>query len=213
MIFHVVLRRMAAAMLPLLAAGCASLAPPTAPGTGTIPSAATGARIFHDTIDVGGRLSVRYQGRQQEESLHGNFVWAQKPAQTTITLLSPTGQTLAVINVTPWGATLAQSGQPTRAAADVDDLTADTLGWPLPVAGMRSWLQGFAVDSAGQRVIASPENPDIVTRDGWRIHYANWQESAAPSSLGRPKRIDLARYTEQAGDVSIRIVIDTWQAH
>ena len=212
MIPYVVLRWTAAAVLPLLAAGCASLAPATAPRTETASSAAAGARIFHDTIDLGGRLSVRYQGRQQEESLHGSFVWTQKPAQTTITLLSPIGQTLAAINVTPLGATLAQSGQPVRAAADVDRLTADTLGWPLPVAGMRSWLQGFAVDSAGRHVVAYPDNPDITTLDGWRIHYANWQENAASSSPG-PKRIDLARYTEQAGDVSIRIVIDTWQAH
>jgi outer membrane lipoprotein LolB len=27
----------------------------------------------------------------------------------------------------------------------------------------------------------------------------------------RPKRIDLQRATDQAGDVSLRIAIDTWQ--
>jgi outer membrane lipoprotein LolB len=49
---------------------------------------------------------------------------------------------------------------------------------------------------------------DVATRDGWRIRYAGWQDDTPPT---RPKRIDLERYTAQAGDVSIRIVIDKWQ--
>jgi len=105
-----------------------------------------------------------------------------------------------------------QTGKGPRSAADVEGLTADTLGWPLPVAGLRDWLQGFATDPAGQRLVATPANDTIVTREGWRLRYANWQSDAA-ASTPHPKRIDLARSTEQAGEVSIRIVIDTWQAH
>jgi outer membrane lipoprotein LolB len=197
-------RRPALALaLPLLLAGCASLVPPPAE---PIPAA---ARSFHDSITLGGRLSVRYQGVRGEEALHGSFAWTQAPAQTNVTLLSPLGQTLAVIDVTPQGATLTQSGRPTRAAADVDTLTAAELGWPLPVAGLRDWLQGFAVDDAGRRFVATPQKSEVTTRDGWRIRYANWQSGASIY----PKRIDLARATAQAGDVSIRIVIDSWQEH
>lgn len=170
------------------------------------------ARALHDKIDLQGRISVRYQHAQKEEALHGSYAWLQTPTHTNVTLLSPLGQTMAVINVTPQGATLQQSGQSTRAATDVDALTEDTLGWPLPVAGLREWLQGFAVDRAGQRFVASPQDDEVFTRDGWRIRYANWQTDT-PSSQPRPRRIDLARFTEQAGEVAIRIVIDTWQAH
>jgi outer membrane lipoprotein LolB len=213
--FHIARRTLAVA-LPLLLAGCASLLPPGSnekevPANSAHDSAST--RPFHGMIDLGGRLSVRYQGPRNEEALHGNFTWIQTPTHTTVTLLSPLGQTIAVIDVSPQGATLTQGGQAMRSAADVDMLTAATLGWPLPIAGLRDWLQGFAVDNAGRRIVATPQAADFTTRDGWNIRYPNWEDGNASSSQIRPKRIDLARYTEQAGDVSIRIVIDSWQTH
>ncbi|HYD93760.1 MAG TPA: outer membrane lipoprotein LolB [Noviherbaspirillum sp.] len=197
-----------AVALPLALAGCAGMPPPVAQ-----PAQATAARPFHDSIDLGGRLSVRYQGERQEEALHGSFAWRQTPLRTTVTLLSPLGQTVAVIDVSPQGATLTQAGQPARSAPDVDSLTAGTLGWPLPVAGMREWLQGFALDAAGRRFVASPAAAEVVTRDGWHIRYANWLDENGAAADNRARRVDLARRTEQAGDVSIRIVIDSWQPH
>lgn len=214
MIPHSALQRAFTLALPLVLAGCAIAPAPTPPGdkAAPLPAQAT-TRVFHDTIDFGGRLSARYQNGLKEEALHGSFTWTQTPAQTKVTLLSPLGQTIAIIDVTPLGATLMQGGQPSRSAADVDTLTADAFGWPLPVAGLRDWLQGFAIDRTGQRFIAAPDTAQVVTRDGWQIRYASWYDDAASSSQRRPKRIDLARFTEQAGNVSIRIVIDSWQAH
>lgn len=196
----------AAALLALLT-GCASISPPVAPAD---QAQAALVRPFHAAIDLGGRLSVHYQSSNRDEALHGSFSWSQTPARTTVTLLSPLGQTMAVIEVTPNGATLAQAGQPPRGAADVDALTGEALGWPLPVAGLREWLQGFALDSAGRRFVATPAASEVTTVDGWRIRYPAWLDDNAPA---RPRRIDLARATERAGDVSIRIVIDTWQTH
>lgn len=193
-----------AVVLPALLAGCASLAPPSVPSV-------SAPRPFQQEIELGGRLSVHYQSSNKEEALHGSFTWAQTASDTTVTLLSPLGQTLAIITATPAGATLAQSGQALRSATDVNTLTTDTLGWPLPIAGLRDWLQGFAVDRSGQPFAASPLAPAVETRDGWQIRYQAWAEDG--TARARPRRIDLARYTTQAGDVSIRIVIDTWQAH
>ena len=140
--------RAALAALVLLLAGCASLSPPQA----ETPQAeqAMRSRSFQDAIDLTGRLSLHYQSAYKDEALHGSFTWAQQPAQTTVTLMSPLGQTLAVIDLMPDGATLTQAGQPPRAAADVDTLTAETLGWPLPISGLRYWLQGFAIDANGR---------------------------------------------------------------
>lgn len=213
MIRRQVVRSALASALLLFLAGCTSLTPHAQDGEAAPRSMRPAAHPFHDTIDFSGRLSVRYQSGHKDEALHGSFAWAQTPRQTTITLLSPLGQTIAVIDVKPQGATLAQAGKAERAAADVDALTVATLGWPLPVAGLRDWLQGFAVDSAGQRFVASPRATEVNTHDGWRIRYVSWQDDTESSAQHRPKRIDLARFTEQAGDVSIRIIIDTWQAH
>ncbi len=206
MSFHII--RRLSVVLPLLLAGCASMAPTTI----TKHAASSAARSFHETIDLEGRLSVRYQSNNnKEEALHGNFIWSQTPTQTTVTLLSPLGQTMAIIDVNAESATLTQGGRAVRSAADVDTLTAETLGWPLPVAGLREWLQGFALDMSGRRHVATPAMPEVTTQDGWHIHYASWLGDNVTQS--HPKRIDIARATEQAGDVSIRIVIDTWQTH
>lgn len=204
MMLQIARRHFIAAALPLLLAGCASIVPATRPTEATSP-----ARRYEDSVSLDGRLSVRYQGAQKEEALHGNFTWIQTPARTTVTLLSPLGQTIAVIDVTPHGATLTQSGQPARSAMDVDTLTANELGWPLPVGGLRDWLQGFGTDFAGRRFVATSSTNDLTTSDGWHVRYDNWQEGTG----NRPKRIDLRRATKQAGDVSIRIVIDSWQEH
>lgn len=197
-------------LLPL--AACSTLVPPTTSTTPT-PSASTAAeRRLAEDIEVAGRLSLRYQGTQREEAVHGSFTWMQTPSQTRITLLSPLGQTIALIEASPQGASLSQAGQPVRRAADVDALTAQTLGWPLPVSGLREWLQGIALTSSGQRFIATPQDSEVTTQDGWRIRYANWQPDTV-SPQARPRRIDLVRNTQQAGEVSIRIAIDTWQEH
>lgn len=199
------------AALPLLLTACASMIPPAA--TRQEPVQVTASRAFHETIDLGGRLSVYYQRNNNNEALHGSFAWRQDATQTTITLQSPLGQTIAIITATPGGATLTQAGHPVKSATDVNMLTAEMLGWPLPVADLRGWLQGFATDRDGQRFTATPRNTNVTTQDGWQLRYVNWQNETSSSPQERPKRIDLARYTEQAGDVSIRIVIDTWQAH
>ncbi|HJV87972.1 MAG TPA: lipoprotein insertase outer membrane protein LolB [Noviherbaspirillum sp.] len=201
------------AALPLLFAGCASVQPATVSREGAVVVPADVKHAYYAAIDFTGRLSVHYQGPRNEEALHGSFLWAQTLTQTSVTLLSPLGQTIAIIDVTPDGASLRQGGQATRQASDVDALTVQTLGWPLPVAGLRDWLQGFAVNAQGQRFVATPQTSEVTTRDGWHIRYDNWQEDNTSGSQNRPKRIDLSRYTEQAGDVSIRIVIDSWQAH
>ena len=196
--------------LVLVLAGCAGVSPQQPPS----PTPVAAARTYHQTIDLGGRLSVRYQKDGKDEVLHGSFSWNQTPQRTTVLMQSPLGQSIASIEITPGNASLTQAGQEPRKAADVDTLTTETLGWPLPVSGLREWLQGFAVGRNGDRVIATPQGAatTVATPDGWTLHYSAWQDGGTglPS---RPKRIDLERSTIQAGDVAIRIVIDTWQTH
>lgn len=207
MILHALRQRAVVLTLPALLAACAAIAPSPA------PQPAFAARDFHESIDIEGRISVRYQHDNKDEALHGSFTWNQNADKTAVTLLSPLGQTIALITTEPAGATLAQGGQPVRYASDVDALTAEALGWTLPVAGLRDWLQGFGTDHAGRRFTATPQAADVTTRDGWQIRYASWHDDGGASSPYRPKRIDLFRQTAQAGELSIRIVIDTWQAH
>ena len=210
-------RIMAAALLGIIVSGCASLPPSAQPSAppGAAPSAGMPARVFQDAIDLGGRLSLRYEQNGAPQVLDGKFTWSQTATGQKITLLTPFGQTLAIIDVTAQGATLTQSGQPLRSEASVDALTASALGWPLPIAGLRTWLQGFATDAGGAPYVATAaargDNAFVNTADGWLIQYTVWDGADGPPAQARPRRIDLQRLTSQAGAIALRIVLDIWQ--
>ena len=191
-------RRLSLLVLAATLAGCATTSAP-------LSTATVGA--YRETIDLSGKLSVNYLKDDKQESLTGNFTWDQTPNRIEVNLSSPLGQTIATIAVTPEGATLTQSGQPPRTAADIDGLTQQALGWTLPVSGLRDWLQGYALDAEGKRFAASPANNSVVTKDGWRLRFVSWQDDKAAQPV--PRRIDADRAA--AGDIQnleIRIVVN-----
>jgi outer membrane lipoprotein LolB len=189
-------RRLSLLVLAATLAGCA---------TTSTNLATVGA--YRDTIDLSGRLSVNYQKDGETKSLTGSFNWAQRPGQVDIDLVSPLGQTIATIEVTPQAATLTQAGRAPVSEADIDTLTQRTLGWPLPVSGLRDWLQGHALDAQGQRFTASPARNEVVTRDGWRLRFVEWHDPNAAQPA--PRVIHASRAA--AGDIQdlqIRIAIN-----
>ncbi|KQQ47614.1 outer membrane lipoprotein LolB [Duganella sp. Leaf126] len=180
-----------------LLAGCASA-----------PRSTASVAAFQDTVEFNGRIAISFIRDGKKEAMNGNFNWQQTPSRTDVSLNSPTGQTVARISVTDHAATLQQSGQPLRTAPDLDSLTRQTLGWTLPVGGLRDWLQGHATDADGKPFTASPANDAVVTRDGWKIEYLGWQDEAA--AVPQPRRIDVTRLTlgQQVDELSFRIVLD-----
>lgn len=185
-------RRLSLLVIAAALAGCASA-----------PVSQSTVGAYRETIELGGRLSVNYLKEGQPDSLTGNFTWSQQPGRIDVTLSSSFSQ-LAAISVTPQQATLTQAGREPLVAQDIDTLTVQALGWQLPVAGLRDWLQGYAVGADGKRFAASPANNSVYTRDGWRLRFASWQDETAAHPL--PKRIDAAR-TTASGELEIRIII------
>jgi outer membrane lipoprotein LolB len=188
----------AAGLCAVVLAGCASV--PVAPPPGAQLAA------YRSTFDAAGRLSVNYRKDGNPESLTGKFTWSQTPDRINLVLSSPMA-TVATISITPESATLVQADQAPRVAKDIDTLTAQSLGWSLPVAGLKDWLQGYATAADGKRFAATPANNSVLTADGWRLRFVSWQDEAAP--LLKPKRIDAERNASASADeLSIRIVID-----
>ncbi|GGC81093.1 lipoprotein insertase outer membrane protein LolB [Undibacterium terreum] len=180
----------------LLLSGCAGIA--------TRDAAQAGAqRVYHEDIELSGRLLVLYQQNDKEQSLPGSFEWKQNKDSTLVTLLSPLGQVVATITVDASGATLVQAKQAPKHAQNLDSLMNETLGWPMPITGMRDWLQGFVRNAQGERTAISTSNDGSTPADGWQLRYASWQDD-----FSLPKRIDLNRYTAQAGNVALRIVLN-----
>jgi outer membrane lipoprotein LolB len=177
-------------------AGCAT-------STANLSTASVGA--YRDTIDLNGKINVVYQKSEGgREGVSADFSWTQRPARIDVSLFTPTGQTAAEIAVTPDAATLTQANREPRTAKDIDALTQQTLGWPLPVAGLRDWLQGYAVDAQGKRFAASPANSNVSTQDGWHLRFVDWQKGTATPM---PRLIKAERTTAASGDLSISITI------
>jgi len=176
-------------------------------GCATTSSNVATVGAYRDTIDLAGRLSVNYQKDGKTESLNGSFDWAQRPGSVEVTLMNPLGQTEAVIQLTPQSATLTQRGRTPLSEANIDTLTQRTLGWPLPVSGLRDWLQGYAVDAQGQRFSASPARNEVTTQDGWRLRFVEWQDPNAAQPVPRVLHATRAAVGD-IQDLSIRIVIN-----
>lgn len=192
-------------LIPLLLAaalaGCASAPerPAGAPASGPVAP-------YTDTIDLTGKLIVTYTRDGNQESLIGRFEWQQNAQRTDVTILGPLGQTVAQIAVTPQQATLKEGSKPLRTADSIDALSAQALGWTLPVSGLREWLQGHATAAGGQPFHASPQQTTVATADGWRLNYVSWHDvPGAP----KPKRIDIERgATGRIDAMTIQVVLD-----
>ena len=174
----------------------------------TLPDGPLTERQYQTAIAVGGRLSVRYTLEGQPQSLQGKFFWQQQGENTDITLYSPLGQTIATIAISPGLAVMVQSDGEKRQAPDVASLTQQVLGWPMPVDGLRYWLQGFVQNGDGTLQQASSDKAQNLQSDGWQVRYVSWQRNA---NIVYPKRVDLERSTADTGHIVLRLVIDDWK--
>lgn len=185
-------------------AACGALAGCATPSA---PLSTVAVAPYQAAIELNGRLSVNYSKDGKRETLSGKFNWLQTANRTDVSLATPLGSTIATITVAPGYASLTEAGKAPRVAEDIDSLSARTLGWTLPVSGLRDWLQGHATAADGSRYTASPAHSSVTTRDGWRLEYVSWQDEAAAAP--KPRRIDLARAAMgDLEDMQIRIVID-----
>lgn len=198
-------------LLPVLSA-CVNLVVPTTLSLPQSASSTPATRQYHEQIEMSGRLSVQYEQKDEPQAIHIKFNWSQTPQQIELTLASPTGQTLAVVAVNQQGAELKQANKAPRFAGDVNQLLLDTVGWPLPIANLRDWLQGF-INTEHRPALSSDSAPSdtYFIIEGWMLEYTAWQHEEAENNVQRPKRLKLTRQTEQAGLVTLRIVIDQWK--
>jgi outer membrane lipoprotein LolB len=112
----------------ILIAGCAR--PPNA-----------GARFDHQTEQWSGRLGLTVDS-EPPQSYSAGFALQGTAEAGELSLSSPLGNVLAVLQWQPGQAWLRQDGQTTRRFASLDELLAAVTGTPLPVRALFAWLHG-----------------------------------------------------------------------
>ena len=184
-----------AALATLVAlAGCADLPRKS-------ESAAADAVAIAAPFDAEGRLSAR----RGSDGVAGQFVWTHDGANDRIVLSTPLGQTIARLSGDATGVRVEASDGRVETASAWDALTARTLGFPLPVAGLAAWLRGLPrPDSPNSLERDGAGRPLLLVQDGWQIAYAYADDAAA-----RAARLTL-RFP--GGEpIELRIVVDRWQ--
>ncbi|WP_442593174.1 lipoprotein insertase outer membrane protein LolB [Parapusillimonas sp. JC17] len=159
-----------------------------------------------DTFQRAGRfaLTVNHAGGGQE-AVQGGFAWHDTGRVLTLDLANPLGSTLARVTVEPGLATLVRSNGEREQATNPDELVEKVLGSPMPVSGLRQWLQG----RGGQGGMGSAQKDGegrlaSFAQDGWQVQLSRYD------ALG-PQLLQLRRNDAQRR-ISVRLVVDDGRA-
>ncbi|MFM0323656.1 lipoprotein insertase outer membrane protein LolB [Caballeronia glebae] len=189
-----------AAAASLAMSGCA-LQPrvPTTTNASTSLTAQT-SHMYH------GRFAVQYNDQNgAQRNAYGNFDWQETGDTVTLQLRNPLGQTMAIVTSSPSLATLELPNKQPVSADNVSLLMQNTLGFALPVEGLRYWLQPSAAPSSRAQTTLDPEanngRPKEIRQDGWTIDYLAYADAPATGV----KRVNLSR---NEPPLDIKLVLD-----
>ena len=192
-------RGIAAAAAALALAGCAST---PQPGATTASSGVLQTGTMHA---YHGRFAVQYSDPLgNPRNVYGNFDWQEHGGDVSLELRSPLGQTLAVVRSSPHEASLELPNRQPQFAEDVGELMQNTLGFELPLDGLRYWLQPTPAPSTPATTVRDPDDATRIKQirqDGWTIDYVSYADAPATGV----KRVNLARSTPP---LDIKLVLD-----
>lgn len=180
--------------------GCAQL--PTQPAaTPARPAIASTKSEFQTEFQVSGRISISYEQNGKPQNLPAGFSWRQGQHDFTLRLSNQLGQTQAEIVQNQDGVSLRQPGKALLEAATLDELLLQNLGWSFPSQSLAYWLQGYVRQNQGLQKLEPVEQ--TLQTEGWQLRFVSWQEQ-------RPKRLNLQRYSQQTGELNLRIIVEDW---
>jgi outer membrane lipoprotein LolB len=180
-------------LLSLLLHGCAGM-----PAADSVVSPVT---VQGDpAFELSGRLAIRHG----EQALSANLRWRFDGQGEEMVISAPLGAGSVEIARDAGGVTLRAGGRVERAAT-VEALMRGTLGFALPLDGLRYWVRGqTGPDGAAVRIVRDGAGRiESFHETGWDIVIPSF---SAPPLDALPRRIDVA-----STDLQVRLVIDQWQ--
>lgn len=146
-----------------------------------------------------GRIGVQADGK----GFSGQIAWQHQPDRDVLTLYSPLGGQIALIEKSNGKVTLTDAKGNTLTEDNLQTLTEKTLGWALPLDGLTDWALGRP----------SPQHVQLQSRDAfgrltklkqedWDIDYQayiNHQDTILP------QRMHLRRV-----EANVKLVVESW---
>jgi outer membrane lipoprotein LolB len=154
--------------------------------------------------ELTGRISVHYQSlsTDQQETIFANFDWSEHGSKVDLDLLDPLGQTIARVRAAPEMTTLTLNDGRVYSGVTPEALTAQVLGWTLPVEGLRAWLEGRPLHPEAADSSIDADGNHRLVEEGWTIVYTLEAGDTAP------RRLNLS-YPGPGVALELRIVVDS----
>ncbi len=151
-------------------------------------------------FELSGRLAIRHA----EQALSANLRWRFDGRGEEMVISAPLGAGSIEIARDAAGATL-RNGSKVAHAATVEALMRGTLGFALPLDGLRYWVRGqTGPGGAAVRIVRDGAGRiESFHETGWDITIPVF---SAPPIDALPRRIDVA-----SAELQVRLVIDQWQ--
>lgn len=151
---------------------------------------------LHSGFELKARAAIRYG----EEAATVTVQWRHQAASDDMLITNPIGQGVARILRSEGGATLETGDARRFRAADAESLTAEVLGWRLPLSGLPDWLRARPAPGLESKPTLDADGRLVrLVQDGWQIEYQEYRDQ-------RPVRMRLVR-----PDLEIRLVVDSWR--
>lgn len=186
--------RGAAWTLVALLAGCAGFAPQPEPDWERV--AAQLARLERFTVH--GRVAVA----TAEGGFSASMYWEQDGARYRLRLSGPFGRGAVEVAGAP-GCVELRTDEEVLTAADARELLERTLGWSLPVEGLRYWARGIPdPDAPVERLELEHGRLSRLEQSGWRVEVRGYAQQG-PYTL--PAKMHLSSdYAE------VRLAVSRW---
>ncbi len=154
----------------------------------------------YDEWSMTGRLGLQVPDRSGSMSIE----WQQSPAQYTIYLDGPFGQSLAWIQGNEKGVSARVSDDEVISGSSPEYLLRKLTGWNFPVSSLKFWVKGLpAPDGEADIALNNFGYPKQIRQQGWQVDYLTYRNQGA-SKL--PARIKASN-----GHVRMTLVVRSWQ--
>lgn len=148
-----------------------------------------------------GKLSVRGPGGNAA----GRFIWLQSAGRYDLEIWGPFGQGRRRLQGDDETVRLLDGGGQLLLEGPVSEVMRAQLGWELPLASLRHWVQGRPDPSQRLANIDQTESgrAQEIGQGNWRISYPEYFDSA--DNAGKPRRL-----VARGEGYEIRLAISRW---
>ena len=148
-------------------------------------------------------LEARFALHHADKPYFGRLSWHHSDDGEQVLLASPLGQGMAEMVSNARGARLTASDGQSYSAENIEILTQQVLGYPLPINKLADWVRGRSAGGTLEKTDAY-SRPLHLREEVWRIDYE--YDSNAIQAL--PSRLFIAR--EGAEGFDLRLRIEEW---